>query len=87
MQQAVPSHLVQPALLDFTLKLSWSLLTTSQHASALSTISFLKMKVKLVNLLDSLVHTSQAQTQSQVAKAMQECASLTTLVNEWKKGV
>ena len=85
MWQAVPSHLVQPAPLDFTLKLSRSLLTTSQRASALSTISFLETKVKLVNSLESLVHTSQAQTQSQVAEAMQERASLTTLVNEWNR--
>ena len=68
--------------LESALELSRSL--QAQHASALTTISFLETKV---NSLESLVHTSQAQTQSQVAEAMQERASLTTLVNEWKKGV
>jgi hypothetical protein len=68
--------------LESALELSRSLQT--QHTTALSTISFLEAKV---NSLESLVHTSQAQAQSHVAEATQERASLTSLVNEWKKGV
>ena len=68
--------------LESAVELSRSLQT--QHATALSTISFLEAKV---NALESLVHTSQAQAQSHVAEATQERASLTTLVNEWKRGV
>jgi len=68
--------------LESALELSRSL--QAQHATALSTISYLESKV---NALESLVHTSQAQAQSHVAEATQERASLTTLVNEWKKGV
>jgi hypothetical protein len=68
--------------LESALELSPSL--QAQHAMALSTISYLESKV---NALESLVHTSQAQAQSHVAEAMQERASLITLVNEWKKGV
>ena len=68
--------------LESALELSRSL--QSQHMTALSTISFLEAKV---NALETLVHTSQAQAQSHVAEATQERASLTTLVNEWKKGV
>lgn len=68
--------------LESALELSRSLQT--QHTTALSTISFLEAKV---NALESLVHTSQAQTQSHVAEATQERASLSSLVNEWKKGV
>jgi hypothetical protein len=33
------------------------------------------------------VHTSQAQAQSHAAEVTQECASLSSLVNEWEKGV
>lgn len=68
--------------LESALDLSRSL--QAQHVTAQSTISFLEAKV---NALESLVHTSQAQSQSHVAEATQERASLTTLVNEWKKGV
>jgi len=55
-----------------------------QHAAAQNTISFLEAKV---NTLESLVHASQAQAQTHVAEATQERASLSALVNEWKKGV
>lgn len=68
--------------LESALELSRSL--QAQHATAQNTISFLEAKV---NALESLVHTSQAQAQSHVAETTQERASLTTLVNEWKKGV
>jgi hypothetical protein len=68
--------------LESALELSRSL--QAQHATALGTISFLEAKV---NSLESLVHTSQAQAQSHVAEVTQERASLTSLVNEWKKGV
>jgi len=68
--------------LESALELSRSL--QAQHATAQNTISYLEAKV---NSLESLVQTSQAQAQSQVAEATQERASLTTLVNEWKKGV
>lgn len=68
--------------LESALELSRSLQV--QHTTALGTISFLEAKV---NALESLVHTSQAQAQSHVAEATQERASLTSLVNEWKKGV
>ena len=68
--------------LESALELSRSL--QAQHTTAQNTISFLEAKV---NALESLVHTSQAQTQSHVAETTQERASLTTLVNEWKKGV
>ena len=68
--------------LESALELSRSL--QAQHTTALNTISFLEAKV---NTLESLVHTSQAQAQSHVAEATQERASLTSLVNEWKKGV
>jgi hypothetical protein len=68
--------------LESALELSRSL--QAQHTTAQSTISFLEAKV---NALESLVHTSQAQTQSHVTETTQERASLTTLVNEWKKGV
>jgi hypothetical protein len=68
--------------LESALELSRSL--QAQHTTALSTISYLESKV---NALESFVHTSQAQAQSHVAEATQERASLTTLVNEWKKGV
>lgn len=68
--------------LESALELSRSL--QAQHATAQNTISLLEAKV---NTLESLMHTSQAQSQSHVAEATQERASLTTLVNEWKKGV
>ncbi|KAH9965219.1 hypothetical protein BC827DRAFT_1183018 [Russula dissimulans] len=68
--------------LESALELSRSL--QAQHATAQNTISCLEAKV---NSLESLVQTSQVQAQSQVAEATQERASLTTLVNEWKKGV
>ena len=68
--------------LESALELSRSLQV--QHTTALNTISLLESKV---NALESLVHTSQAQAQSHVAEATQERASLTSLVNEWKKGV
>lgn len=68
--------------LESALELSRSL--QAQHATAQNTISCLEAKV---NALESLVHTSQVQAQSHVAEATQERASLTTLVNEWKKGV
>ena len=68
--------------LESALELSRSL--QAQHTTALSTISYLESKV---NALESFVHTSQAQAHSHVAEATQERASLTTLVNEWKKGV
>jgi len=68
--------------LESALELSRSL--QAQHATAQNTISYLEAKV---NSLESLVQTSQAQAQSQVAEATQERASLTALVNEWKKGV
>jgi hypothetical protein len=68
--------------LESALELSQSL--QAQHTTALSTISSLEAKV---NALKSLVHTSQAQAQSNVAEATEERASLTSLFNEWKKGV
>jgi len=68
--------------LESALELSRSLQV--QHTTALGTISFLEAKV---NALESFVHTSQAQAQSHVAEATQDRASLTSLVNEWKKGV
>ena len=55
-----------------------------QHVAAQNTISFLEAKV---NTLESLVHASQAQSQTHVAEATQERASLSAFVNEWKKGV
>ncbi|KAH9975375.1 hypothetical protein BGW80DRAFT_95026 [Lactifluus volemus] len=55
-----------------------------QHAAAQNTISSLEAKV---NTLESLVHTSQTQSQSHVIEAAQERTSLTSLVSEWKKGV
>ncbi|KAI0254610.1 hypothetical protein BJV78DRAFT_1338898 [Lactifluus subvellereus] len=68
--------------LESALELSRTL--QAQHVAAQNTISFLEAKV---NTLESLVHTSQAQVQSHVAEATQERASLTSLVNEWKKSV
>ncbi len=68
--------------LESALELSRSL--QAQHTTAQNTISFLEAKV---NALESLVHTSQAQAQSHAAEVTQESASLTTLVNEWKRGV
>ena len=68
--------------LESALELSRSL--QAQHTTAMGTISFLEAKV---NALESSVHTSQAQAQSHVAEASQERASLTSLVNEWKRGV
>lgn len=68
--------------LESALELSRTL--QAQHVAAQNTISFLEAKV---NTLESLVHTSQAQVQSHVAEATQERASLTSLINEWKKGV
>ena len=68
--------------LESALELSRSL--QAQHATSQNTISFLEAKV---NALESLVHASQTQAQSHVAEATQERASITTLVNEWKKGV
>ncbi|KAI0300593.1 hypothetical protein B0F90DRAFT_1668384 [Multifurca ochricompacta] len=68
--------------LESALELSRTL--QAQHAAAQNTISSLEAKV---NALESLVQTSQAQAQSHAAEATQERASLTALVNEWKRGV
>ncbi|TFY74945.1 hypothetical protein EWM64_g9067, partial [Hericium alpestre] len=64
--------------LETALELSRTLQT--QHAAAQSTISALESKV---TTLESLVQTTHTQTQAQT----QERASLTALLNDWKKGV
>ncbi|KAI0031846.1 hypothetical protein K488DRAFT_51159 [Vararia minispora EC-137] len=55
-----------------------------QHSSAQSTISMLEAKV---TALESLVQATQTQVQTQVSETAVERASLSALVNEWKKSV
>ncbi|THH16715.1 hypothetical protein EW146_g3966 [Bondarzewia mesenterica] len=68
--------------LESALELSRTL--QAQHAAAQNTISMLESKV---SSLESLVETSQTQIQSHAAEAVQDRASITTLITEWKKGV